>query len=280
MKPAAFEYHMPRTVEEAVAILARVAPLDGRVLAGGQTLVPAMALRLARPSHLVDINRVAGFDRLDVRDGMLEIGPCVRHAALDRSAAPGPLGRLLGLVQPHIAHHPIRTRGTFCGSLANADAASEWCLTAVALDARIEARSGRGTRSIPADAFLLGYMTTSLEPDELLVRARLPLLPDDARVGFYEYARRAGDFAQVMALVTYAVRGGVVAAPRIALGGLESRPRRMAGAEAAIVGRVPDALAFRSAADAAADALGPTEDPDYARTLATTAVLRALAAAA
>jgi carbon-monoxide dehydrogenase medium subunit len=280
VKPAAFEYHAPRTVEEAVAILARVAPLDGRVLAGGQTLVPAMALRLARPSHLVDINGVAGFDRLDVRDGMLEIGPCVRHAALDRSAAPGPLGRLLEQVQRHIAHYPIRTRGTFCGSLANADAASEWCLTAVALDARIEARSGRGTRSIPADSFLLGYMTTSLEPDELLVQARLPLLQEDVRVGFYEYARRAGDFAQVMALVTYAVRGGVVADPRIALGGLESRPRRMAGAEGAIVGRVPDERAFQSAAEAAADALSPTEDPDYARTLAKTAVLRALATAA
>ena len=280
MKPAAFEYHAPRTVEEAVAILAQVAPLDGRVLAGGQTLVPAMALRLARPAHLVDINGVAGFDRLGVRDGYLEIGPCVRHAAFDRSAAPGPLGRLLEQVQHHIAHYPIRTRGTFCGSLANADAASEWCLTAVALDARIEARSERGTRTIAADAFLLGYMTTALEPDELLVRASLPLLPPDVRVGFYEYARRAGDFAQVMALATYAVRDGVVADPRIALGGLESRPRRMREAEAALAGRPPGDQAFQSAAAAAAEALGPSEDPDYARTLAKTAVLRALAAAA
>jgi carbon-monoxide dehydrogenase medium subunit len=279
VKPGAFEYHAPRTVEDAVAILAQVAPLDGRVLAGGQTLVPAMALRLARPAHLVDINGVAGFDRLEVRDGALHIGPCVRHAALDASAAPGPLGRLLGLVQKHIAHYPIRARGTFCGSLANADAASEWCLTAIALEARIEALSERGARSIPAEEFLLGYMTTSLDADELLVQARLPLLADDVRVGFYEYARRAGDFAQVMALATYAVRDGVMAEPRIALGGLEPRSHRMREAEAALVGRAPDERAFQSAAAAAAAGLGPTEDPEYARALAEAAVLRALTAA-
>jgi carbon-monoxide dehydrogenase medium subunit len=238
-----------------------------------------MALRLARPAHLVDINGVVGFERLELRDGALRIGACVRHAALDSSAAPGPLGRLLGLVQRHVAHHPIRVRGTFCGSLANADAASEWCLAAVALDARIEARSERDTRSIAADAFFLGHMTTALDPDELIVAASLPLLAPDVRVGFYEFSRRAGDFAQVMALATYVVRDGGIAEPRIALGGLESRPRRLPRAEQSLTGRAPDDRAFEAAAAAVVAELQPTADPEYSAALAATAVRRALAAA-
>src|SRR5512132_449100 len=115
MKPSAFAYHAPRTIDEAVAMLAAVAPLDGRVIAGGQSLVPAMALRLAQPAHLVDINGIAELERLEVRDGVLSIGACVRHAAFGRSVVDGPLGQLLANVARHIAHYPIRTRGTFCG---------------------------------------------------------------------------------------------------------------------------------------------------------------------
>src|SRR5581483_6347385 len=118
MKPAPFRYHAPRTVEEAVALLAELAPQDGRVLAGGQSLVPTMAFRLARPAHLVDINGVAAFGRAGVADGKLSIGACVRHTAFYRPIVEGPLGALLSEVVRHIAHHPIRTRGTFCGSLA------------------------------------------------------------------------------------------------------------------------------------------------------------------
>src|SRR5262249_42626888 len=142
MKPAAFRYHAPKTVEEAVALLAEVAPEDGRVLAGGQSLVPIMAFRLARPSHLVDINGV---------EGKLEIGAGVRHSAFYRPVVEGPLGKLLVTVVRHIAHHPIRTRGTFCGSIAHADPASEWCMVAATLDADIVLRSVRGTRTVKAD---------------------------------------------------------------------------------------------------------------------------------
>ena len=130
MKPAAFRYHAPKTIDEAVATLAEVAPDDGRVLAGGQSLVPIMAFRLARPSHLVDINGIAGLDRIATANGKLSIGACVRHAAFYQPVVDGPLGRLLSTVVRHIGHHPIRTRGTFCGSLAHADPASEWCMTA------------------------------------------------------------------------------------------------------------------------------------------------------
>jgi carbon-monoxide dehydrogenase medium subunit len=280
LKPASFEYHRPRTVDEAVAALAAVAAEDGRILAGGQTLIPAMALRLARPPHLVDINGVEGFGRLELTGGRLRIGPCVRHAALGPEWVPGALGRLLGLVRRHIAHLPIRTRGTFCGSLANADAAAEWCLLAVALDAVLTAQSMRGRRELAADDFLLGYMTTALEPDELLVEAAIPALPEPAQVGFYEFSRRAGDFAEVMALASFELKAGVVANPRLAAGAVEPRARRLRAAEAALAGQPANEAAFRRAAKAAARESDPPDDAEDGRALVETAVFRALVVAA
>src|SRR4051812_40679415 len=144
MKPAAFRYHAPTTIDEAVATLAEVAPEDGRILAGGQSLVPIMAFRLARPAHLVDINGIAALARLTIEGSELRIGACVRHAAFHGQTVEGPLGKLLTCVVHHIGHHPIRTRGTFCGSLAHADPASEWCLVAATLGARIVASNARG----------------------------------------------------------------------------------------------------------------------------------------
>lgn len=126
MKPAPFTRHVPRTLDEAVKILSQVAAQDGRILAGGQSLVPIMAFRMARPAHLVDINEVAGLDKLKIENGKLVIGARVRHAAFHRPVTPGPLGALLSNVVRNIAHYPIRMRGTFCGSLAHADPASEW----------------------------------------------------------------------------------------------------------------------------------------------------------
>ncbi|MGZ3291848.1 MAG: FAD binding domain-containing protein, partial [Xanthobacteraceae bacterium] len=203
MKPAPFRYHAPKTIDEAVETLAQVAAEDGRVLAGGQSLVPIMAFRLARPGHLVDINGVAALRRLAVDGDRLSIGACVRHAAFHKPVVDGPLGRLLAAVVRHIAHYPIRTRGTFCGSVAHADPASEWCAVAAALDAEMVAKSAGGTRTIPAQDFFRGIMTTALREDELLTEVRLPILPADTRFGFYEFNRRAGDFALAMALVTY-----------------------------------------------------------------------------
>ena len=144
MKPAPFVYHAPKTVDEVVAKLAELGPLDGRILAGGQSLVPMMAFRMARPAHLIDINSVTGLDRLAVDGNMLSIAARVRHAAFHRPVVPGPTGALLSVVASNIAHYPIRLRGTFCGSLAHADPASEWCLTAVTLGADIVAASKRG----------------------------------------------------------------------------------------------------------------------------------------
>src|SRR5882724_1841387 len=173
MKPARFRYHAPKTIEEAVDTLAAVAGEDGRVLAGGQSLVPIMAFRLARPAHLVDINGVEALRRLAVDGDKLVIGACVRHAAFHQPVVPGPLGLLLFKVVRHIAHYPIRTRGTFCGSIAHADPASEWCLVSAALDAEMVATSAKGTRTILATDYFQGIMTTALNEDELLVEVRL-----------------------------------------------------------------------------------------------------------
>jgi carbon-monoxide dehydrogenase medium subunit len=243
-----------------------------------------MAFRLARPEHLVDINRVHELGRLSVEGEELVIGALVRHAAFHQPVATGPLGALLSLVVRHIAHHPIRTRGTFCGSLAHADPASEWCAVAAALDATLVARSTRGPRQIAAKDYFKGVMTTALAPDELLSEARLPVLPDGTRVGFYEFNRRAGDFAMAMAVVAYRLEQGVIVEPRVALGGVEGRPRRIAEAERALGGAAPESVAFARAAQAVAGAVEPMEDAQtnaaYRRELASVVTRRALERAA
>lgn len=279
MKSSPFVYHRPRTADEAVAVLAEVAPSDGRVLAGGQSLVPTMAFRLARPTHLVDINNVAGFDRLAIEGDALSIGAVVRHDAFRRPVTQGPLGRLLAFVVQHIAHYPIRTRGTFCGSLAHADPASEWCLVAATLGATMRAKSPRNAREIPADEYFEGIMSTALKEDELLVEGRLPILPADTRFGFYEFSRRAGDYALAMALVLYRIKEGAIVEPRIGIGGVEARPRRLREVEAALVGRQPNNNSFRAAAEAAAEVVDPLEDTQanasYRRDLVRAVISRA-----
>src|ERR1700756_3521730 len=248
MKPAPFRYHAPKTIEEAVETLAEVGSEDGRVRAGGQSLVPIMAFRLARPAHLVDISGVEALRRLAVEGERLCIGACVRHATFHHPVVDGPLGRLLGTVVRHIAHYPIRTRGTFCGSLAHADPAARLCLVGAA---RCVSR---------------GSMPTALSEDELLTEVRLPMLPADTRFGFYEFNRRAGDFALAMALVTFRVQDGVIAEPCVAVGGVEPQPRRIAQAEQVLVGRPPDLAAFQAAAAAVASAVDPLEDANTSAT--------------
>jgi carbon-monoxide dehydrogenase medium subunit len=264
MKPAAFVRHVPRTLDEAVKILAQVAALDGRILAGGQSLVPIMAFRLAKPAHLVDINEVEGLDKITSAGKQLHIGPCVRHAAFHKA----------------VTDNPIRLRGTFCGSLAHADPASEWCLVAATLDATIVAQSTRGTREIKAADFFQGIMATALAEDELLTQVRLPLLASDAKFGFNEFNRRAGDFALASSLVTYRLQGGKIADARVGVGGAEARSRRIPEAEAELNGHTPGEMAFRTAAVAAANAIDPLEDhqtnAEYRRDLVRAVVRRAL----
>ena len=284
MKPAAFIRHVPKTLDEAVKILSEVAPQDGRVLAGGQSLVPIMAFRLAKPAHLVDINEVAGLDAIKSDSKTLGIGARVRHAAFHKPAADGPLGALLAAVVRHIAHYPIRMRGTFCGSLAHADPASEWCLVAAALDATMIAASTRGERRIAAKDFFAGIMSTALADDELLARVELPMLAAGTRFGFNEFSRRAGDFAMSAALVTYRLDGGKIIDAHVGVGGAEPHPRRIAEAEAALNGQAPGDVVFRAAAEAAANAVDAMEDhqttAEYRRDLVRAVVRRALEASA
>jgi len=280
MKPSSFEYHAPKTIDEAVRVLGQVASEDGCVLAGGQSLIPTMAFRMAKPSHLVDINGVAELDELAVVGDKLSIGACVRHAAFHRPVVEGPLGRLLAFVVKHIAHYAIRTRGTFCGSLANADPSSEWALTAVTLGASMTAKSVRGTRELAANAFFESIMTTQLAEDELLVEAQLPILSEQTRFGFYEFSRRAGDYAVAMSLATFALTGGVMTDVRVGVGGAEGKPRRIDEVERELAGQVPSEHLFAHAAEMAAAAIDPMEDQQadahYRRDLVRVVTRRAL----
>jgi carbon-monoxide dehydrogenase medium subunit len=204
----------------------------------------------------------------------------VRHAAFHKPVVDNSLGKLLTCVARYIAHYPIRLRGTFCGSLAHADPAAEWCLVAATLDATMIARSMRGERLIFSKDFFEGIMSTALAEDELLTEVRLPLLASDAKFGFNEFSRRAGDFAMSASLVTYRLQGGKIVGAQIGVGGAEPSPRRIAEAETALNGHKPSDAAFRAAAEAAASAIDPLEDHqttgEYRRELVRAVVRRAL----
>jgi carbon-monoxide dehydrogenase medium subunit len=278
MKPAPFVYHAPRTVEEALALLA--SEEDARVLAGGQTLVPTMAFRLAKPGHLIDINGIAELDYLRIEDGRLRIGALTRHAAFHAPVVAGPLGRMLTEVVKHIAHYTIRTRGTFCGSLAYADPASEWCLVAATLDADIVLRGSDGERIVAARDFFVDLLTTDRDERELIVAVSLPILPENVRFGFAEFNRRSGDYGLAMALVTLELENDLICAARIGIGGAEARPRRISEAEKLLDRQTAGPAVFRAAAEAASAAIEPLvdvqADADFRRELARTMVLRAL----
>lgn len=282
MKPAAFEYFAPRTVDEALALLAEHGD-EAKILAGGQSLVPAMNFRLARPASLIDINRIAALDYIREADGKLCIGALSRHARFEVVLADGPLGAFLPRVARHIAHWPIRTRGTFAGSLAYADPASEWCLLAATLDAEITAMSRRGTRTLKPAEFFAGALTTALEPDELLTEIRLPLLEDEWRCGFAEFSRRAGDYALAMCAVCLRIEDGSIAEARVGVGGTTDRPQRIAAAEDLLIGTAGGIDVRRHAGLAASEAIDPLEDiqagADYRRDLVRAMVERAVAQA-
>jgi carbon-monoxide dehydrogenase medium subunit len=280
MKAAPFEYHAARTVEEAITLLATFAEQGGRVIAGGQSFVPMMAFRLARPGHLIDINGITDLARLVVDDEVLRIGATVRHATLETMTNGGALGHLLREVAGSIAHKPIRNRGTFCGSIAHSDPSAEWCLVGATLGAEIVARSALQLRTIPASDFFMGVMTTALAADELMTECRIRLLPDQTRYGFYEVNRRAGDFALAAALVSYQLEAGRIINVRVGIGGVEPFPRRLNDVEAILEGNAPDIMLFDKAAEAAAAVVNPMEDsrnsPAFRRRLVHAVTQRAL----
>ena len=194
MKPAPFVHHSPRTLDEAVTALGEVGH-DGKVLAGGQSLIPVLNMRLAQPAHLVDINRVAGLDTVTVTDTHVRVGATVRHAALERDEDAYAVLPLLRQALRNVAHPAIRNRGTTVGSIAHADAAGEMPSIAVLTDGVIEAIGPRGRREIAAAEFFEGPLQTVLEEDELVEAVRFGRFAPGTRTAFIESARRSGDYA-------------------------------------------------------------------------------------
>ena len=236
MKPAAFEYHAPDSAEGAVGLLAELG--DGaKVIAGGQSLVPVLAMRLAVFDHLIDIRRIGALRGIEDRGNCVWIGAGTTEAEIGRSELITGRVPLLSRATPLIGHFQIRNRGTIGGSLAHADPAAEYPAVALTLGATIEARSPRGRRSIPAAEFFTGIWTTALEPDELLTGVTFPAASRGAGFAIEEFARRPGDFAVAGAVVTVRLDpGGRVGASGIGLFGLGPTPLRAASAEAAVLG--------------------------------------------
>ena len=281
MKPAPFEYAVPATVDEAVGALAGGGG-DAKVLAGGQSLVPMLALRLARPTLLVDVNRIAGLDAIREASGMLEIGALVRQRALERWAVSR--SPLFAEVLRHVAHPPIRNRGTVVGNVVHADPASELPALLLCLEGVVVARGPRGERMIPADRFYRAPLTTALGADELATAVRFTLPPIEAGWGFAEVSRRHGDFALVGAVaVLTRAGGGPVTRARLAFFGAGGTPVRGLAAEQALEGREASAAQLAEAGRAVAAALSPDDDihatAAYRRRVAATLAERTLAAA-
>ena len=260
MKAAPFDYHAPATLAEAAALLAEHGD-EAKVLAGGQSLLPMLALRLTRFEHLVDVTGVPELHGIARANGHLQVGASTLQAVAEHDADLATAVPLLARAIPHIGHFQIRNRGTIGGSLAHADPASELPAVALALDATFEAVSDRGPRVIPAAEFFAGTWSTALADDEILVGIRFPVW--SGRCGFRvaEVARRSGDFA--LAGVAVAVElGDDDAFARVAVGvfGVGSTPLRAVATEAALIGQAPDATALAHAARDGAAELDTVDD--------------------
>lgn len=259
MKPAPFAYHRPSTLEEALALLERYGE-GGRVLAGGQSLVPALNMRLATPEALIDINRIPGLDAIRLGGEGLVIGALARQDAAERSPLVAQHAPLLAEALPHVGHLAVRTRGTVGGSLALADPAAELPACAVALGATLRAAGRRGVRDIPAAEFFRGVYTTALEPGEILTAIVVPPRSDAWRSAFGELARRHGDYALVALAAHCRVADGAVAEARLVFAGVGGAPVRAARAEALLAGRRTDAALLAEAARAVEAELDPPSD--------------------
>jgi aerobic carbon-monoxide dehydrogenase medium subunit len=282
MKPAAFDYHAPCTLEEAVGLLAALD--NAKVLAGGQSLVPMMNFRYVIVDHLVDLAQVEGLRGITVAGGALRIGAMTSQRELEFSPEVAQHCPLLGEALGHIGHRQTRNRGTIGGSLVHADPAAELPAVCAAHDAEIEIASTRGVRAVPFRDFAAGFMATIVEPDEIVTAIRLPLWPVGHVHGFREFARRRGDFAIAGAAVLLdAGPDARVRRAAIALCGIASSPIRLGEAEALLTAGKLDTAAIKSAA-ALARAIEPLSDihagADYRRHLAEVMTRRALADAA
>jgi len=283
MKLPPVEYEAPTTVTEAIGLLAEYGD-EASVLAGGQSLIPLLALRLARPAVLIDINGIDELSGVSRADGWVAIGATTRDYLAEESAAVAETVPLLAAALPMIGHEAIRSRGTIGGSLAHADPAAELPAVARALDAEFVVRGPSGTRVIPAAQWFEGYLTTSRRPDELLLQVRFRVAGQGTGVSFQEVARRHGDFAIVGLAVSLVLSDGVISEARLALSGVSDVPVRAAAAEDLLVGERPSTELFAEAARRATEDIDPPADlhgsSDYRKTVAAAIVRRGLRAAA
>ncbi len=280
MKPARFAYFAPPTLADAIGLLAEHGE-RAKILAGGQSLVPLMNLRLVRPEVLVDLNRVTELAYVEPRGGVLRIGAMTRHDTVATSEAIIASAPLLSHAAGLIGYRSIRYRGTMGGSMAHADSASELPCVAVTQGAEIEMTGSGGERSMPAGDFFVDHMTTALQSDEVISAVRFSEIQSDETWGFQEFAPKAGDFAVAMAAAVVRTVDGEIASAKIGIGGAETRPRRVAEAELALEGASlasPEVAA--AAGEAAAEAVDPVSDihgsTDFRRQLVRTLVRRTL----
>jgi aerobic carbon-monoxide dehydrogenase medium subunit len=260
VKPPLFEYSAPATLEEALTLLRELGD-DARPLAGGQSLIPLLSLRLAQPSHLIDLAGVAELVSIGVENTDLVLGAMVRERSAERHEDVRRQAPLLAQALPFIGHPAIRSRGTVGGSLAHADPAAELPAVAVALDAELVAQSrDRGRRTIAAADFFTGFFTTALAPDEILTAIRIPAPAPGTGSAIAEVARRHGDFALVGAVAVVRLEAGRIADARLALTGVSDTPVRAIAAESMLVGAEPTDEAFAEAAGEAAKDVSPGAD--------------------
>jgi CO/xanthine dehydrogenase FAD-binding subunit len=285
VKPAWFDYYAPRSLDEALRILAD-AGANGRVLAGGQSLMPMLNCRLVNPDVLVDINRIDGLNRLDDTQDCLTVGALVRHADLLHDHRVRESWPLLFEATKQVAHPAIRNRGTVCGSIAHNDPAAEHPSVLVTLDGTVVIAGAAGRRELAAEQFFTGILSNALQPGEMVVAVRYPRSPAGTGAGFVEFARRLGDFAIAGAAATLTVRDGVCERARLTIVGMGQGPVRARAAEDALTGRrLGDEgdEAFADAAEKAKAAVEPADDVHasaaYRRHLAGVMAKRALATA-
>jgi carbon-monoxide dehydrogenase medium subunit len=282
LKPAAFEYHRAHTVEEAIELLTQLGD-EAKLLAGGQSLVPMMNFRLARPQALIDVTPISELAYIERDRDSLKIGALTPHRWVEVGEDDLLEGfEVMKSAARWIGHYPIRTRGTFGGSIAHADPTAEWCMLAVALDAAIVCRSPRGERIVRASDFFLSLFTTALDPDEMVIEVRFQKRAP--HTSLHEFARRAGDFAVVAATVSIERDGDVCSRARIVLGGVADVPLRVREAEEVLAGSRLEPSAFELAGRAAANLIEPPSDvhgsAEYRKDLAAVLVKRALGDAA
>jgi carbon-monoxide dehydrogenase medium subunit len=284
MKPPPFDYVRPDSLAGAIAVLSEHGG-EAKVLAGGQSLMPMLAFRMAAPRVLVDIGRLSELKAIAFDAGGLRLGALVRWSDIERDARIAAEQPLLAEAIRHVAHYQIRNRGTVGGSLAHADPAAEMPAVALACGASIEVAGGRGTRAIAAADFFVGALTTALEPDEMITGVRLPPWPGGRRWGFEEFSRRRGDFALAgVALHFDRDAAGAVAGPHIVGFGVADTPVRLAAAETVLRGRVLNEARVKHAVAAAAAGIDVTGDihapADYRAALLGTLLERTLRRAA